>query len=209
MHRSVTVVAPPAEYPVTRAEAKLYARIDVTDDDALIDDLIAAATADAESYTRRTFITTTLKLTLDVPSSNAFANLSEGIHDLPSSILNGPIPSSIGLSLPPVISVTSVKTTDNDGVEDTFDSAGYYVDTTSGRLILKSGYSWPSDIRTKAGFAVTYTAGYGDAAAVPKPIKLAILMHVARMYEERLVCQMPASCEQLLNKYRIYGEGLR
>ena len=53
---SLTLVTAPAAYPITHAETKDYLNVEHSDDDALIDGLIAAATEYAEYYTARDLI---------------------------------------------------------------------------------------------------------------------------------------------------------
>jgi uncharacterized phiE125 gp8 family phage protein len=50
---------------VTLEEAKLHLRVDGTEEDNLISDLIVAASQKAEEYTRRAFITQTWELAVD------------------------------------------------------------------------------------------------------------------------------------------------
>ena len=59
-----TLIAPPGEEPVTLAEAKAFCRIDGSDEDALVDALIAAARLQVESLTGRALITQTWRLTM-------------------------------------------------------------------------------------------------------------------------------------------------
>ena len=59
------LVTPPAEEPVSLADAKLHLRVDFTDDDALITSLIAAARQAAETLTGRQIVTARWKLVLD------------------------------------------------------------------------------------------------------------------------------------------------
>ncbi len=66
------LVTPPAEEPVSLAEARLHLRVDMDDDDALIRSLITAARQAAETLTGRQLITARWKLVLDAfpgPSS--------------------------------------------------------------------------------------------------------------------------------------------
>lgn len=58
------LIAGPGEEPVTLAAAKLFCRIDGTDEDALLGALIAAARLHVESITGRALITQTWRLGL-------------------------------------------------------------------------------------------------------------------------------------------------
>ena len=59
-----TLIAPPGEEPVTLAEAKAFCRIDGSDEDALVNALIAAARLQVESLTGRALITQSWRLTM-------------------------------------------------------------------------------------------------------------------------------------------------
>lgn len=161
----VLVTAPSGE-PVTLAEAKAHLRVDITDDDVSIAGFIKGAREQFELDTRRALITQTWDLTLD-----AFPSASE-----------------LELPLPPLASVTSITYKDVDGNVQTFPAASYVVDVSElfGRIVLKSGYTWPSTTLWAAGAVVVrFVAGYGAAAAVPQGAKQAILLLVAYWYENR------------------------
>jgi hypothetical protein len=207
MRSSLTLVTGPAAEPVMLQEAKNWAKIDTTDDDPLIATLITAATQSAEEFLRRSLITQTWKLTLDLPQSSLNDCLGEGVYDLPASVLDGAMPRAIHLPRGPVQSVSSLKTYDTSSAESTYSSSNYYVDTAGDRLVLNETAVWPSPLRPRAAAAITYVTGYGDtSSAIPMPIKTAILMHVQRMYDGRIVCEMPEGCQQLLRQYRVMGE---
>lgn len=55
--RILTLVTPAAVQPVTLAEAKLFLRVDGSEEDALINQLIDSATEAAETFMRRALIT--------------------------------------------------------------------------------------------------------------------------------------------------------
>ena len=77
---SLKLVTPPATEPVTLAELKAWAKIDTDADDALITSLLAAARQAAEDYTRRSFITQSWRLTLDLEPSDFDRNWAPGVY---------------------------------------------------------------------------------------------------------------------------------
>ncbi len=200
-----TLYTAPATEPVTRTEAKSWMKVDSTDDDTLIDNLIVAAREAAEKYLRRALITQTWTLTVDLPRSSACDDLPDGVYDLPVSVLFGELPREFELPYKPIISITSVVTYNTSNSSSTYSSSNYFLDTASGRLVLNNTAVWPSDLRDKAAVVITYTAGYGAASAVPQSIKHAIMMHIQTMYDSRIVCEMPQACMNLLRQHRVYA----
>lgn len=206
--RSITLVTAPATEPVSLTEAKAWAKVDDTADDTLITSLIVAARESAEQFLRRSLITQTWKLSIDLPASRFDDSLGEGVYDLPVTALYSGLPSAIRLPKGPVQSITSVKTYDLDNTESTYSSSNYTVDTDGDRLVLNYGAIWPTNLRRTAAALITYVAGYGDASTdVPQAIRTAILMHIQKMYDGRIVCEMPDGCQQLLRQYRIMDHG--
>lgn len=164
---ALKLITGPAEEPVSLAEAKLHCRVDIDDDDALISGFITAAREVVEGIARRALIEQTLELVLD---------------EFPGE-------DRLTLPRPPLLSVTSVKYTSEAGVEATFSSSSYVVDTDSepGRVVLKSGYSWPATtLQVVSGVRVRFKAGFGDEAAdVPQRYKQAVGLLVSHWYENR------------------------
>ena len=165
---AINVTTPPTVEPVTLDEVKLHCRVDVNDDDTLLDSLIAVARQYCEVFTGRVFITQTIQYDLQRwPSGKA-------IH----------------LPRPPLQSVTSVTWWDTEG-NDTVLTAGtdYLVDTspTFGTVLLPYSGRWPSEILYPVHpIRIEYLAGYGDNAAdVPEYIKAAIKLLVGNWYENR------------------------
>jgi uncharacterized phiE125 gp8 family phage protein len=186
------LVTPPSVEPVSLEEAKGHLRVTITDDDAEITRYIKAAREAAESFTRRAFVTQTWEL---------------GMYSL------GP---TIELPKPPLISVVGITYTDQDGAEQTLPTTDYVVDDYSepGLIYRARAASWPaltseSGVRVKVRFTVGYrgegSPGKG-AENVPEMVKVAILLHVGEMYENRQTATaMPAACETLLHPFRVYG----
>ena len=66
----LVVSTPPATEPISTAEAKSQARIEVSDDDTLIGTMIEAARITVEEYIQKTLIDTTYAYTMDCFPSN-------------------------------------------------------------------------------------------------------------------------------------------
>ena len=189
-----SVVTPPASYPVTLAEAKKHLAIPAseTDHDDMISALIAAASEVCEQITNRKFITQTIDFYLErFPFSRMF--------ELPFGGLQS------------VVSISYVDENDNPGV---FSSGEYQVDNAGvlGIIQLKENAEWPDTAdETLRAVTVRFSCGYGDAVAVPKSIKQAILMYVGTFYENResviagaSVGRIPDTVELLLQSHRIF-----
>ena len=192
---ALKLITAPAAEPVSTSEAKSHLRVDTTADDTYIGTLITVARQNVESHLRRALISQTWEVVLDA--------FPAGVIRLPK---------------PPLASVTSIKYTDDDGVEATYSSDNYVVDsdTEPGRVVLKSGQTWPAVTLAAAnGVRVRYVAGYGAAGSnVPQAIRQAILLVIGSLYENRedvLVAQgvsigvLPFGVVALLAPYRIYG----
>ena len=186
----------PAIEPISTAEAKLHLRVDGTDEDSLIASLIVAARGDAETITRRALITQTWELVLDAwPAKDWFE-----------------------IPLPPLQSVTSIKYTDSDGDEHTFDASNYVVDTDSepGRVRLVDTADWPTvDLYPLSAIRVQFVAGYGSAGtSVPMRIRQAMYLMIGHYYENREavinstganIQTLPMGVSNLLQTYRMFG----
>lgn len=164
---ALTLVTGPAVEPISLDEAKKHLRVDITDDDTLIENLIASARRYCEKFQSRAYITQTWELWLD----------------------EWPEENYIEIPLPPLQSVASVKYYDTDGAEHILDASDYFVDMKSepGRIVLAYGSTWPSTtLRPANGVVVQFNAGYGDSADdVPQTVKQAILLLVGHWYENR------------------------
>lgn len=210
MQRPVLVI-PPAILPVTLAEAKAHLRVDHSDEDALIEGLIAAATDHLDGWDGvlgRALVEQTWRQDFD-----AF----------------GPF---LLLPLAPVISITSVGYTDAEGSPATVDSGSYALKTDEGGrpYIAFDGVSVSGPV------SVTYVAGYATIpevpavepgpgnppdppgspaipaqATVPAAIKAAILLLVGHWYEHREavnpgpMATVPMAVDALIAPYRRVG----
>ena len=181
----LALITPPVGEPVTLAEAKKHLRITHTDEDEHIHGLIMAARQYAEEYTHRVLMPQTWDWTMDK------------------------LPAAFDVPLPPLRSITSVKYIDTAGAEQTLASSVYAVDTASirGRIVLAYGQVWPSTREQVGGVTVRIVAGY---TIVPQPIKMAMLMLIGHLYENRettisgtIISNTPLATDTLLNPYRV------
>lgn len=178
----------PAEPVVTLAEAQTHLRSSCPEEDSLVVSLVEAATAQAEAYCRRRFVSQRWRLTLDAFPAGA-----------------------IVLPYPPLVSVESVKYVDSAGVVQTLDVANYVVRAaeTPGEIVRAYGISWPSPRSEPGAVRVEFTAGYGAASAVPDAIKRGVLTIVGTLYANResvapvAMQPVPQSAEWILGPHRV------
>jgi uncharacterized phiE125 gp8 family phage protein len=184
---SLELITPPVEEPVTLADAKAHLRVDVTDDDALIARLIAAARHAAEEATGRAFVAQTWRLWLD----------------------HWPANWQIEIPRPPLMGVNSITTYDASGNAAAVDAGSYLVDTVSvpGRIVFKNAVLPPVSLRGANAIAVEFGAGYGAAAAVPAGIVAGLLAWIAHLYALRGETSVPppAQALALLAPYRVFA----
>ena len=151
-------------WPVSVAEVKDNARIDIADDDIWIWNAIKAATELCETFLKRCFCTTTLRLNLDEFPWFDFV-----------------------LPKPNLVSVTSIKYLDTNGVQQTLSASAYSIDIRSvpGRIVPVYQTDWPAYRNFANSLEVIYVAGYGAASAVPNAVKGAIEFTVSNWYANR------------------------
>lgn len=174
--RLLTRVSAPANEPLTLAETKLYLRVDGSNEDTLINDLIVAARMTAESWLKRSLITQSWKLAYD-----------------------DYICEEVDLPMGPVNSITSVIVVNRDNTTQTISDSTYYLNAAKDALILDT-------VTFGFRIEVTYITGYDDATAVPKPIKQGMLEHIAAMYDSRGDVGQTALPEQTICLYLPFRE---
>jgi uncharacterized phiE125 gp8 family phage protein len=174
MPLTLTQTVAPTEDPVTLAEAKLWARVDGTEDDQLITDLITAATHQIEFLLGRQLVNATY--TLEIDRFPREVRPRSGVRI-----------AQIQLPRAPLSSVTSVAYLDPSGVSQTLSTDVYTVDTGSepGRVYLSADQSWPDIDAIANAVTITFVAGYGAATAVPEQYKTAVKMLVCHWYDYR------------------------
>ena len=186
----VTTIIEPITYPVTIQEIKDFGSIDGNDLDSFLEGILIGVVESIEQYLGRSLISRTLKLTFD--------NWPTKEIEFPKS---------------PLLSIVSVNTVDEEGIETVYDSDNYYVvsENIPGKLVIKKNASLPvNNDRESAGFNIVYVAGYGDTSKVPKTIKIAIMQWVVMIYENKSMSddeviknEPPPSVKEILYPYRI------
>ena len=180
------LTGPPAAEPVSVAFLRELLRYPPSDQDAVIGSLIAAARQATEDYTGRAWITQTWEQAFDT----------------------WPTAEGLVLVRPPVQAVTSVVTfAPGETVGIALDPATYVVDlwAAPARLLITGA---PSALRVASGLVVTFTAGYGDAAAVPPAVANEIATLAMIGFKQRPPAlpdqgAWPASVIDVLRSYRV------
>lgn len=168
----------PAEEPLTLGEAKLHLRMDHDADDTLIAGLIVVAREHAEAFCRRPFV-----------SRNYQATFSK-------------FP---GRGLPLVLPVPGVSAVSTVTYADTTNATVSMVAGTDYRLVRGPTHHtlelppnltyWPLTALRGDAVTVSYTAGYGFAADVPRGVRAAMLLLVGHLYENREAVSKDAGSE--------------
>lgn len=185
------VVTEPATTPISVAEAKQWLRIDSSDtsEDDLIAMLISSSAECFESYTGRVLINTTFR---------TFRDQFYGDMELRRC---------------PLSSVTSIEyRPKNSQTYQTLSIDRYKVERTSGYghilLFDCENFTFIDTDCDPEAVRITFVAGYGATPAdVPADIKQALLMMVAKGYEDRGDCcdssTAPMQSIRTMKKYKI------
>ena len=180
----LVLVTPPAGKVVSTDEIRQWCRIDpdVTADDDLLDELVAAAADLVQEGWGLQLLSATWRLT-----GCSFAD---------------------PLRLPryPVSSVGSVTYADAAGDTQTLATSVWELDATGAAPVVRTKYGqvWPVTRSHPGSVAVTFTAGYGASADIPPTLKTAVKMAAHWWYERRgderetAALALPAACVRLV-----------
>ncbi len=190
---NLKLVTAPLGEPVNLSEIKEHIRgITGTHEDSYLEALITSSTKEIENLLRRSLLTQTWEMFLDLAPKNI----------------------SIEIPFPPLVTISSIKTYDKNDLATVFAASNYFVDINSepGRVSLNDGASWPdTTLRPINGFQVTFVSGYGGKTDVPQQIRGAIRMMVAGHYHNRQNTNknvgqgMIDSAFHMVMPYRIFG----
>jgi uncharacterized phiE125 gp8 family phage protein len=197
MQKKYQIVTQPAIEPISLTEAREHLRNEgLTADDSYLGTLITASRQYIENYLNRALIEQTWLQTWDsVPTDGVFE-----------------------VALNPLISISSFKYYDENGVLQNYST--YQTDTQSdtARLIPNVNTSFPSIQAGRTNvIQLTFKCGYGTtSASVPSVIKHAIKIMIAYLYDDNRsgvnlgqgigsAIVMPKVVEYLLVNYRLTG----
>lgn len=165
------LVAGPAVEPVSLADAKAHLRLDGSDEDDLVSELVAAARQAVEATTRRCLVQQTWRIVRDT----------------------WPAGRSVAIPLAPVLSVGAVRVSTAAGSPATLASGLYRLDRSADPVRLVLDGAAPDPGIPAGGIEVDLLCGYGPGASdVPAPLRLAIRRLVARWFTDRGDGPIPA-----------------
>lgn len=193
---NLSVIQPPPFEPVTLAEVRAHLRLDVEGspaehpDDAMLLRHIEAARQHVESMARRSLVQQVRRISLGgFPGSVDITMLSDERRRMYA------VPDRIQLHRPPVLRIESVRYYDGENALQTLDPASYYVtDEQVPELRFATGFSGVTVYDRPDAVRIDYVAGYAPegspatlqadyAAAVPQPLKQAIVLTVQLLYD--------------------------
>jgi uncharacterized phiE125 gp8 family phage protein len=167
MRAGMVLITPPTVEPVTLTQAKAHLRVDISDDDQKITDLIVSARAHIEALANLALLTQTWDQIMD---------------DFPYP--NYPIE----LNRWPVQSIGSIKYTSAANITSTWPSTNYIANLANipPRVAPVYAQFWPIlALQTIGNCTIRTVNGWTDASIVPPDLKQAVLMLVADWYEDR------------------------
>jgi len=191
MSFSLALQTAPAFAAISTADAKAWLKVDTSDDDTLIDALVAAAVAACEAETARVLCASTWVLRLDgFPCGGA----------------------ALVLPVAPVSSISSVKYYDADNVLQTWSSTAWEADLNSlpPRLRPVLNAPWPGTRDRFGAVEITLVAGYASAAAIPPSLLQAVRFILSHLHENRMAVlvgvgaqELPLGAQMLLSGWRL------
>lgn len=165
----------PATEPLTLTEVKNYLKVETSDDDTLITNLITTVRQAAEKFLKISLINQSWKISYD-----------------------SYCPSVVKLAMGPVQSITSVTAVQRDESTALISTDAYYLSAGNQKLIFDANV-------VSHRVEIIYLTGYGLAASdVPSPIKQGMLSHVLAIYDGRVGANViPSQSQTLYSPYKM------
>ena len=115
-----------------------------------------------------------------------------------------------------LIEVEKLEYLDSNNAVQLVPAVTYYINESNeySTLLLDAGQSWPTDLSQRTHRVIcTFTAGYDDQCKIPEDLRMAILAHATKLYENRGDCDcsnaadmakfVPAQSSLVYAQYRI------
>lgn len=181
--------------PIALSEAKLFLKVDTSDDDALIGTIISSAREYVENFTGYQLLSATYTQYLDkFPNKNT----------------------AIELLMNPVSAVTHVKYYDSDNTLQTWNTSNYDTDLKGkpARITLANDATFPTVYDRTNAVEIKFVAGYASTSATgfPKQLLNAMYLIIGHLYENRqdvivgsIVTEMRKGADSILRQYRIFN----
>jgi uncharacterized phiE125 gp8 family phage protein len=179
-----SIITPPTLEPVSLAEIKARARIDVSDSDGILAGYMLEARQWVETVSGLALMTQTIDAYYDEFEDDCLV--------LPKA---------------PAQSITSLTYLDTAGATQTLSSVYYVLNKRSrvNEVELAYGYCWPVTIDQDNAITVRYVAGYGSTMSdVPEPVRGAIMLYVRYLHDGEDRDERAAL--SLLEPYRIHHD---
>ncbi len=155
---------PPVTEPVSLAEARLFLRLDQTDEDDLLATLITAGRLMIEAASGRCLIDQQWRIVLD----------------------RWPAGGEIRLPLSPVNAIVAARVYDVLGAAQPVAAPALVLDRQADPPLIRIAGEVPEVGRAYGAVEIDVMAGYGaTASAVPAPLRQAVLRLAARWFEQR------------------------
>lgn len=179
----------PTTEPITLDELKAHLRITYIDEDDIIESYLVAARVYVENYCERSLFTQTWDYYTDrfPPGDEPFV-LSRGQY----------------------ASVSTFTYKDTASVQQTLTSTDYQIESSRDRFRVYPALDevWPDTDLSIDNVNFRFVAGWSTVAAIPRPLKQAIMILAANWYKHResivtgtIVQDVPHSVEALLSDY--------
>jgi uncharacterized phiE125 gp8 family phage protein len=183
---STQLITPSVAMAVSIEDARIAIRADGDELDSEIEIAVRGITSEVEHHLQRSIINQTWRCTLDL------------------------FPEAFKLYYPPVISVSSLRYYDTDGVLQTLNPADYVLDNVRqydpGYLVPAKGKRWPDTETDRINAVmVEYVAGYGSSpSSIPPEVKMYILAKLAVQFG---VSKDSQYIDKLLERNTIWSRG--
>jgi uncharacterized phiE125 gp8 family phage protein len=157
-------LTPPAQEPVSLAEARIFLRLDQSAEDDLLTTLITAARLMVEAVSGRLLVDQTWRIVID----------------------RWPDGGEIRLPLSPVSTITAARVYDVLGAPQPVAPSALQLDKAADPPVVRVIGEVPEIGRDRGAIEIDVVAGFGaTAAAVPALLRQAVLRLAARWFEQR------------------------